>query len=148
MNRKSCVYVIPFKINNWQLPIRVQVSYARDYSEKMKLNFSLPKSELLFSRKYNTLEVLLKKGYSEFIVFNEILLAHKNSLTILKLWSKNIKSNKLRKPLFHFTYSIEVIDIDELIFRIERIIRNKKYAMSSQTLEILRSDNQIIKKTN
>ena len=50
INRKSCVYVIPFKINTWQLPLRVQVSYAKDYAEINKLNFSLPKSELLFKR--------------------------------------------------------------------------------------------------
>ena len=63
MNRKSCVYVIPFKVNNWQLPIRVQVSYARDYSKRKNLIFSLPKSELLFSKEYNTLNLLLKNGF-------------------------------------------------------------------------------------
>lgn len=142
INRKSCVYVIPFKINNWQLPLRVQVSYAKDYAEINKLNFSLPKSELLFSREYNTLKLLLENGYSEFIIFSEILIAHENSLMILKSWSENIKEKNIFKPLFHFTYSEETIEIDKLILRIEKIIRNKKYAMSFENLENLRRNNR------
>ena len=142
INRKSCVYVIPFKINNWQLPLRVQVSYAKDYAEINKLNFSLPKSELLFSREYNTLKLLLDNGYSEFIIFSEILIAHENSLMILKSWSENIKEKNIVKPLFHCTYSEETIEIDKLILRIEKIIRNKKYAMSFENLENLRRNNR------
>ena len=142
MNRKSCVYVIPFKINNWQLPIRVQVTYARNFSERKKLNFSLPKTELLLSRKYNMLNSLLNNECNEFIIFHEILIAHENSLKILKSFSKNIKSNKKIKPLFHFTYSEETLDIDNLILRLENIIRNKKYAMCYETLEIQRLNNK------
>ena len=137
MNSKSCVYVIPFKINNWQLPIRVQVSYAREYTKKNKLKFSLPKSELLFSRNFSILNSLLKNGCSEFIIFSEMLIANKNSLKILKIWKKSFEKNKSIYPLFHFTYSEESMDIDQLILRIEKVLRNKKYAMSYENLKNL-----------
>ena len=137
MNRKSCVYVIPFKVNNWQIPIRVQVSYARDFSKRKNLIFSLPKSELIFSKKYNILNTLLKNGYSEFIIFSEILLANKNCLKILKIWGEIFEKDKSIYPLFHFTYSEESMDIDQLILRIEKVLRNKKYAMSYENLKNL-----------
>ena len=141
MNRKSCVYVIPFKVNNWQLPIRVQVSYARDYSKRKNLIFSLPKSELLFSKTYNTLNLLLKNGFSEFIIFSEILIANKECLKILKIWRDFFKKDNSACPLFHFTYSDESMDINKLILTIEKVIRNKKYAMSYKNLKTLRNKN-------
>lgn len=135
MNKRSCVYVIPFKINNWQLPVRVQVSFARDFSRRNNIDFSLPKSELLFSRKYKIFESLLEDKFSDIIIFSELLIAHKKSLEILK--SLNFSNDKKDpKPKFHLTYSDETISLNHLIIRIEKIIRNKKYAMSYENLKI------------
>ena len=35
MDKKSCVYVIPFQINNWQLPVRVQAFLQEIFSKEI-----------------------------------------------------------------------------------------------------------------
>tara|TARA_B100000475_G_C14707508_1_gene191827 strand:- start:56 stop:469 length:414 start_codon:yes stop_codon:yes gene_type:complete len=132
MNKKSCVYVIPFRINNWQLPLRVQTFFASDFSQSKSIDFALPTSEVLFSRKFEILESILKDNYSNIFIFSEILLAHKNSLKLLKEFDQ-ISANQNR-PIFHLTYSDESISIKELIKRIENIVRNKKFCMSIDEL--------------
>ena len=134
LNNKSCVYVVPFKINSWQLPVRAQVFFARDFCSRMDIDFSLPKSELLFSRQFEILDSILINKYSDIIIFSELLISHENALNILKrILTINTYVNYL--PKFHLTYSDESIDLKELIKRIEKIIRNKKYCMSFKNLK-------------
>ena len=134
MDKKSCVYVIPFQINNWQLPVRVQAFFASDFSKRKSLDFALPTPETLFSRKFEILKSILDDNYTNIFVFSEILLAHKNSLKILKEFDKS-PSTQLR-PTFHLTYNDESISIEDLIIRIESIVRNKNFCMSiNQLLE-------------
>ena len=92
MDKKSCVYVIPFQINNWQLPVRVQAFFASDFSKRKSLDFALPKPEILFSRKFEILKSILDDNYANIFVFSEILLAHKIHLR----YSRNlIKAHQL-----------------------------------------------------
>ena len=132
MFKKSCVYVIPFRINNWQLPVRVQVFFARDFSKRKSLDFALPTSEILFSRKFEILKSILDENYLNIFIFSEILLAHKSSLKILKEFDRNCLNNS--RPTFHITYSDESISIKELILRIENIVRNKRFCLSMKKL--------------
>jgi len=67
------------------------------------------------------------------------LLANKNCLKILKIWKEIFEKDKSVYPFFHFTYSEESMYIDQLILRIEKVLRNKKYAMSNENLKILRN---------
>ena len=134
MYKKSCVYVVPFQINNWQLPVRVQVFYAKDFSKRKSLDFALPTSEILFSRKFEILKSILENNYLNIFIFSELLIAHKNSLKILKEFNRDIQTK--HKPTFHITYSDESISINELVMRIENIVRNKNFCMSiNQLLE-------------
>ena len=132
-SKKSCVYVVPFKINSWQLPVRAQVFFARDFCSRIEIDFSLPKSELLFSRQFEILDSILIKKYSDIVIFSEILISHENAINILK---KNFYNNDANyMPIFHLTFSDESIYLGELIMRIENIIRNKKYCMTFKNLK-------------
>ena len=134
LSKKTCVYVVPFKINSWQLPLRAQVFFARDFCSRMEIDFSLPKSELLFSREFEILDSILINKYTDIMIFSEALISHENALNILKRISDN--SIKLEyMPKFHLTFSDESIDLEELIMRIEKILRNKKYCMTFKNLK-------------
>ena len=140
-NKKSCVYVIPFKINSWQLPVRVQVYFAKDFCSSKRIDFCLPKSEMLFARDFEILDSILINKFSDIIIFSELLIAHTNALDILRKYIP--KKNNKYTPEFHLTYSDESIDIEELITRIEKIIRNKKFCMTFEKLK-----EKIYKKTS
>ena len=133
LNKKTSVYTIPFKINSMQIPLRVQVFFARDFCSRIGIDFSLPKSELLFSRDFKVLNTIFLNKYSDIMIFSDILIAHTNALNILK----KINSNKKREytPKIHLTFTDESIYLEELIERIENIIRNKMYAMSFEDLK-------------
>mgnify|MGYP001173814645 CR=1 FL=1 len=77
-------YVVPFRVNGLQIPIRTQVALARLYCAENQVQFTLPTSESWYDQSYNKLESQINQGPKDIIVYSQLLLCHENCMNILK----------------------------------------------------------------
>ena len=68
-------YIVPFSVNNLQVSIRTQVTFAREYCRNNNMEFSLPVTESWYSGEYSKLKDLVEGGYTDILVYSKLLLA-------------------------------------------------------------------------
>ena len=118
-------YVVPFKVNGLQIPIRTQVALARVYCAENQVQFTLPTSESWYDQSYNRLESQIHQGPSDIIVYSQLLLCHENCMNILKRNEHKIIRNEIT---FHITFNAKQLSYYSLVKEIKQKIRHNKYA--------------------
>ena len=114
------IYVIPKKSYHMQIPIRVQVKYALDYCNKHNLEYSLPKTESIFSDDKHILPGILET-YSTIITFSIGLFGPREYFAL----TEQKYSNSSHNIALHFTYENKVMGLDEVLNDLEMIERYK-----------------------
>ena len=120
-------YVVPFSVNNLQVSIRTQVTFAREYCQNNKVKFSLPTTENWYSGEYSKLKDLVEGGYTDILVYSKMLLASELCYnTLLEYQTRG----EVTMPRFHITYSNKMIDTNTMLLEIGEKLRHKRHSMN------------------
>ena len=118
------VYAIPFKTKHILIPVRVQVSMARQYCEKNNLDFNFPAIESLTGKNYSQLDLLMKQNTSKIIIYSHVMLAEPKALSIL---ISNYDKESGNRKIFCATYSGRVFTLEQLIEELTWIDLQNRY---------------------
>lgn len=121
------VYITPHKINNLQIPTRVQVLYASNYCSANSLSFCLPVSESLLEPPHRLFSDLISQSNHsvQFIVFSKLYLA---TPVVRDLLLGHLNSDFGADSTFYFTYEDTVCSVFELLGYIDMVLRYRACA--------------------
>ena len=120
-------YIVPFSVNNLQVSIRTQVTFAREYCKNNNMEFSLPVTESWYSGEYSKLKDLVEGGYTDILIYSKMLLA--SELCYKTLLEYQIRS-EVNMPRFHITYSNKMLDAKTMLMEINEKLRHKRHSMN------------------
>lgn len=131
----SVNYVVPFKVNGLQIPIRTQVALARVYCAENQVKFTLPTSESWYDQSFSILKSHIKQGAKDIIVYSQLLLCHENCMNILKKNEHEIIRNQIT---FHITFNGKQLSYYSLTEEIRQKMRHSNFAMPLSSVLSLR----------
>jgi len=116
----ASIYVVPFRVNSFQIPTRVQVLYARDYCLTNNIPFSFPQSDSVLQDNCPIFSSLLAVS-TDIIMFSIMNIGSSHvsemmsSMTLMGKWPQDLR--------FHFTYDNRCLSFHSLICELEMIDR-------------------------
>jgi sporadic carbohydrate cluster protein (TIGR04323 family) len=125
MNTQALVYTTPYPVNQLQIPIRVQVHYARLFAENNALSFSLPVTESLLDPSTSLFVNLYPTITStHVIVFSRLFLATPSISSTIR----SVERYRTTSNIFHFTYEDLSLTPLELCEYVDMVMRYRAYA--------------------
>ena len=108
--KKLYTYVVPRSFNKYYIPIAIQSCYLKDYSQRSKLEFVLPITELSTSDVFIKLKENIKKKNTN-LAMTSIFILPINKPKLLNKILKNVSI----KNKFHFVLENLILNKKEIL---------------------------------